>query len=104
MALSQQPRQPQAGVYPSVYWESLNRLDFQLKSHLRFFLVSIYYAIRAMTDSANGQIPDCRGSSEAAEAHPRNDKAMNTQKSMAIQLARQMQLLLLSMMLGTDSL
>ena len=65
--------------------------------------VSIYYVIRAVTDSVNGQIPDCRGLSEAAETNPRNDKTMYTQKSMVSQLARPNQFLLPSIMLGTDS-
>ena len=66
-------------------------------------LVSIYYVIRAVTDPVNGQIPDCRGLSEAAEAYPCNDKAMYTQKSMVSQLARPIRLLLPSMMLGRAS-
>ena len=77
---------------------------FSAEKSSAVFLVSMYHAIRAVTESANWQIPDCRGLSEAAETHPRNDNAMYTQKSMASQLARQMRLLLPSMMLGTDSL
>ena len=56
-----------------------------------------------MTDLVNGQIPDCRGWSEAAEDIPGNDKAMYTQKSMANQLARPIQFLLPSMVLGTEA-
>ena len=65
--------------------------------------VSIYYEMRAVTDSVNGQIPDCRGLSEAAKTNPRDDKTMYAQKSMASQLARPIQFLRPSMMLRTDS-